>query len=103
MADRFLTPDTLKIVVLGLLAFCFSTAGGLILGKIMYKVTGGKINPLIGSAGVSRRSHGGPRVPGGRPEGQPRQLPADACHGPQRGRASIGSAIAAGFLLAVFS
>ena len=53
VADRFLTASTLKIVLLGLLAFCFSTAGGVLLGKIMYKVTGGKINPLIGSAGVS--------------------------------------------------
>ena len=48
-----LKAETLKIVVLGLIAFCFSTAGGLILGKIMCKLTGGKINPLIGSAGVS--------------------------------------------------
>ena len=51
--DRFLTGDTLKIVFLGLFAFCLSTAGGLLIGKLMYKVTGGKINPLIGSAGVS--------------------------------------------------
>ncbi|MBD9008936.1 MAG: sodium ion-translocating decarboxylase subunit beta [Clostridiales bacterium] len=52
-AETFLTAETLGIVVLGLVAFCFSTAGGLILGKIMCKLTGGKINPLIGSAGVS--------------------------------------------------
>lgn len=52
-ASTFLTAETLGIVVLGLVAFCFSTAGGLILGKIMCKLTGGKINPLIGSAGVS--------------------------------------------------
>lgn len=52
-AETFLTAETLGIVVLGLIAFCFSTAGGLILGKIMCKLTGGKINPLIGSAGVS--------------------------------------------------
>ncbi len=52
-AETFLTVETLGIVVLGLIAFCFSTAGGVILGKIMCKLTGGKINPLIGSAGVS--------------------------------------------------
>ena len=40
-------------VALGLIAFCFSTAGGLVLGKIMCKLSGGKINPLIGAAGVS--------------------------------------------------
>ena len=49
----FLQPATLKIIVLGLMAFCFATAGGVIFGKILYIVTGGKINPLIGSAGVS--------------------------------------------------
>jgi len=52
-AETFLTGETLGIVALGLIAFCFSTAGGLILGKIMCKLTGGKVNPLIGSAGVS--------------------------------------------------
>ena len=51
--SRFLTKETIYIVILGLTAFCFSTVGGLLVGKIMYKVTGGKINPLIGSAGVS--------------------------------------------------
>ena len=52
-AESFLNPETLFIIVLGLIAFCFSTAGGLLLGNIMCKLTGGKINPLIGSAGVS--------------------------------------------------
>ena len=52
-ASTFLTAETLGIVALGLIAFCCSTAGGLVLGKIMCKLTGGKINPLIGSAGVS--------------------------------------------------
>ena len=51
--STFLQPATLKIIVLGLMAFCFATAGGVIFGKILYIVTGGKINPLIGSAGVS--------------------------------------------------
>lgn len=49
----FLQPATIKIIALGLIAFCFATAGGVIFGKILYAVTGGKINPLIGSAGVS--------------------------------------------------
>lgn len=52
-AKTFLTLETIGIVMLGLIAFCFSTAGGLLLGKIMCKLTGGKVNPLIGSAGVS--------------------------------------------------
>ena len=52
-AEAFLNADTLKIVVLGLAAFCFGTFGGVILGKVMCKLSGGKINPLIGSAGVS--------------------------------------------------
>lgn len=52
-ADVFLRADTLKLIALGLVAFAFSTFGGLLIAKIMYRVTGGKINPLIGSAGVS--------------------------------------------------
>ena len=52
-ADSFLRLETIKIIVLGLLAFGFATAGGLLFGKIMCKATGGKVNPLIGSAGVS--------------------------------------------------
>lgn len=50
---NFLTIDTIKIIILGLIAFCLGTAFGVIFGKIMYKFTGGKVNPLIGSAGVS--------------------------------------------------
>lgn len=52
-ATTFLTPQTLGILVLGLFAFAISTAGGVILGKVMCKLSGGKINPLIGAAGVS--------------------------------------------------
>ena len=102
VADRFLTWNTLKIVILGLLAFCFSTAGGLILGKIMYKVTGGKINPLIGSAGVSAVPMAA-RV--SQVEGQkanPANFLLMHAMGPNVAGV-IGSAIAAGFLLAVFS
>ena len=52
-AEAFLKVTTLQIVLLGLIAFAFGTAAGVIFGKIMCKVTGGKVNPLIGSAGVS--------------------------------------------------
>lgn len=52
-AENFLKFETISITLLGLIAFAFSTAGGVLLGKLMYKVTKGKVNPLIGSAGVS--------------------------------------------------
>jgi oxaloacetate decarboxylase beta subunit len=52
-ADKFLTVETLGILALGAFAFCVGTATGVIMGKIMYRVTGGKVNPLIGAAGVS--------------------------------------------------
>lgn len=52
-AEAFLNRDTIKIVLLGLVAFALGTAMGIVFGKIMCKVTGGKVNPLIGSAGVS--------------------------------------------------
>ena len=52
-AEAFLKLDTIKIVALGLIAFAFGTAGGVLFGKLMCKATHGKINPLIGSAGVS--------------------------------------------------
>ena len=99
--DRFLTGDTLKIVFLGLFAFCLSTAGGLLIGKLMYKVTGGKINPLIGSAGVSA-------VPMAARVSQTEGAKADPTNfllmhamGPNVSGV-IGSAVAAGFLYAVF-
>ncbi len=52
-AAVFLSWSTIKIILLGLAAFCVGTAGGVLLGKVMYLVSGKKINPLIGSAGVS--------------------------------------------------
>ena len=51
--ENFLQPDTIKIVVCGLIAFAFGTFGGVMLGKLLCAITHGKINPLIGSAGVS--------------------------------------------------
>lgn len=53
IGENFLAPQTIKIIVLGLVAFCFSTIGGLLIGKLMSLLTKGAINPLIGSAGVS--------------------------------------------------
>ena len=52
-ADKFLTVETLGILALGALAFCIGTAAGVLMGKIMSKFSGGKVNPLIGAAGVS--------------------------------------------------
>ena len=52
-ADKFLNAETLGILLLGMIAFSIGTAAGLIMGKIMYRVTGGAVNPLIGAAGVS--------------------------------------------------
>ena len=51
--ELFLRLQTISIIFMGLFAFCMSTVGGILLGKLLYVVTGGKINPLIGSAGVS--------------------------------------------------
>ncbi len=52
-ADKFLTVETLGILALGAFAFCVGTAAGVLMGKVMHRFTGGKINPLIGAAGVS--------------------------------------------------
>ncbi len=52
-ADKFLSIETLGILALGALAFCIGTAAGVLMGKAMHKVSGGKVNPLIGAAGVS--------------------------------------------------
>ena len=101
VASRFLTLNTLKIVALGLLAFCFSTVGGLLVGKLMYKLSGGKINPLIGAAGVSAVPMAA-RV--AQVEGQkanPSNFLLMHAMGPNVAGV-IGSAIAAGFLIKVF-
>ncbi len=100
-ADSFLNLQTLFIILLGLTAFCFSTVGGLLVGKLMYVLTGGKINPLIGSAGVSAVPMAA-RV--SQVEGQkanPSNFLLMHAMGPNVAGV-IGSAIAAGFLLAVF-
>ena len=101
VADKFLSPQTLAIIALGLVAFMFSTAGGLLLGKLMCVISKGKINPLIGSAGVSAVPMAA-RV--SQKEGQkanPRNFLLMHAMGPNVAGV-IGSAIAAGMLLALF-
>ena len=100
-ASTFLTWDTIKIIILGLLAFMLSTVGGLLFGKVMYKLSGGKINPLIGSAGVSAVPMAA-RV--SQVEGQ-KANPANFLLMHEMGpnvAGVIGSAIAAGFMIKVF-
>ena len=98
---NFLSPETLKIIVLGLLAFAFSTVGGLLLGKLMYKMTGGKINPLIGSAGVSAVPMAARVSQKVGQKANPSNFLLMHAMGPNVAGV-IGSAVAAGFLLAVF-
>lgn len=101
IASTFLTWETIKIIILGLIAFTFSTIGGLLFGKVMYKLTGGKVNPLIGSAGVSAVPMAA-RV--SQVEGQkanPANFLLMHAMGPNVAGV-IGSAVAAGFVLKVF-
>ena len=101
VAQNFLNLDTIKIIVLGLIAFGISTCGGLLGGIVMYKTSGGRINPLIGSAGVSAVPMAA-RVSQdvGRRYNKSNFLLMHAM-GPNVAGV-IGSAIAAGFLLSVF-
>ncbi len=99
--EIFLRPQTLAIIAMGLAAFSFSTAGGLILGKALCLLTGGKINPLIGSAGVSA-------VPMAARVSQTEGSKADRTNfllmhamGPNVAGV-IGSAVAAGFFMTLF-
>ena len=101
VGSNFLTIQTLSIVLLGVVAFLISTAGGLAGGLVMWKLTGGKVNPLIGSAGVSAVPMAA-RV--ANTEGQkanPSNFLLMHAMGPNVAGV-IGSAIAAGFLLSVF-
>ena len=101
VAQNFLNFNTIKIIVLGLCAFAISTMGGLVGGLVMYKTSGGRINPLIGSAGVSAVPMAA-RVAQdvGRKYNKTNFLLMHAM-GPNVAGV-IGSAIAAGFLLSVF-
>ena len=101
VASNFLRLETIKIIILGLVAFAISTAGGLLGGNVMCKLSGGTVNPLIGSAGVSAVPMAA-RV--SQIEGQkenPSNFLLMHAMGPNVAGV-IGSAIAAGFLLAVF-
>jgi oxaloacetate decarboxylase beta subunit len=100
-ADTFLSVQTIKIIVLGVVAFSVGTSGGLLLAKLMNKLSGGKLNPLIGSAGVSAvpmAARVSQRV--GQQENPGNFLLMHAM-GPNVAGV-IGSAIAAGVLLSMF-
>ena len=98
---RFLTLQTIEIIILGLLAFEFATMGGLLLGKVMCKLSGGKINPLIGAAGVSAVPMAArvSQIEGAK--ANPSNFLLMHAMGPNVAGV-IGSAVAAGFMLAIF-
>lgn len=99
-AGYFLTFQTIQIIVLGLIAFGIGTASGVIMGKIMNKVTGGKVNPLIGAAGVSAVPMSARVVQTVGREANPNNFLLMVAMGPNVGGV-IGSAIAAGIFLAM--
>ena len=101
-AAYFLTPDTLKIILLGLMAFAFGTAAGVIMGKILYKLSGGKINPLIGSAGVSAVPMAARVSQTVGKEENPNNYLLMHAMGPNVAGV-IGSAVAAGILLSILN
>ena len=101
VGSNFLTGETLKIVVLGVVAFGLSTAGGLLGGQIMCKLTRGKVNPLIGSAGVSAVPMAARVANTVGQKNNPSNFLLMHAMGPNVAGV-IGSAIAAGFLLSVF-
>ena len=101
VGSTFLTANTLKIVVLGVVAFGLSTAGGLLGGNLMCKLTGKKVNPLIGSAGVSAVPMAARVANTVGQKNNPSNFLLMHAMGPNVAGV-IGSAIAAGFLLSVF-
>ena len=100
--DYFLTGKTLGIIVMGLLAFCVGTAGGVLFGKLMYIFSGGKVNPLIGSAGVSAVPMAARVSQKVGSETDPTNFLLMHAMGPNVAGV-IGSAIAAGVLLAIYA
>ena len=100
-ASSFLTFQTLSIIALGLTAFLLSTAGGLILGDVMYVVTKGKVNPLIGSAGVSAVPMAARVAQNVGQKENPSNFLLMHAMGPNVAGV-IGSACAAGFMIKVF-
>ena len=101
-AEIFLKLETLEIIVLGLLAFAFSTVGGVLFGKLMYIMTKGKINPLIGSAGVSAVPMAARVSQKVGQEENPGNFLLMHAMGPNVAGV-IGSAVAAGVFLSLFS
>lgn len=101
IGSEFLKLQTLFIIVLGLIAFCFGTAGGVLLAKLMNKLSGGKINPLIGSAGVSAVPMAARVSQKVGQEANPKNFLLMHAMGPNVAGV-IGSAVAAGVLLSLF-
>lgn len=101
-AAYFLTPDTIKIVLLGLSAFAFGTAAGVLMGKLLYVITKGKINPLIGSAGVSAVPMAARVSQTVGKEENPNNYLLMHAMGPNVAGV-IGSAVAAGILLSILN
>ncbi|WP_352418007.1 sodium ion-translocating decarboxylase subunit beta, partial [Proteiniborus sp.] len=100
-AEQFWNIGTLKIIALGLIAFSIGTATGLIFGKIMYKLSGGKVNPLIGAAGVSAVPMAARIVQKVGQQENPSNFLLMHAMGPNVAGV-IGSAVAAGALLMFF-
>ena len=99
-ADKFLTLETIGILLLCMIAFSIGTAAGLLMGKIMYKVTGGEVNPLIGAAGVSAVPMAARVANKVGLEANPHNFLLMHAMGPNVAGV-IGSAVAAGVLLAI--
>lgn len=99
--ELFLRVQTLAIVCLGLVAFAFATVGGILLGKLIYRLTGGKVNPLIGSAGVSAVPMAARVAQKVGAESDPTNFLLMHAMGPNVAGV-IGSAVAAGFFMLVF-
>ena len=100
-AEAFLNVSTIKIVVLGLVAFAVGTAAGVLFGKLMCKVTGGKVNPLIGSAGVSAVPMAARVSQKVGAEEDPKNFLLMHAMGPNVAGV-IGTAVAAGTFMAIF-
>lgn len=100
-AENFLNPKTLGILALGLVAFSIGTAAGVLFGKLMYKLSGGKVNPLIGAAGVSAVPMAARVVQKVGKEENPTNFLLMHAMGPNVAGV-IGSAVAAGVLLSIF-
>jgi oxaloacetate decarboxylase beta subunit len=100
-ADRVLTPNTICIIILGLIAFCFGTVGGVLIAKLLCKLTGGKVNPLIGNAGVSAMPMAARVSQKVAQEYNPSNFVLMHAMGPIVS-STLGSAILAGILIGIF-